>query len=128
MTYAELSVFGRLRKVYHCGPYSMFVKLVHMWSDKHSPSEVSVLPHSLWDVLFHLWMTHVSSQVATKVKHFFRHYGINRHKMTVLPPAYHAEAYSPDDNRFDLRPFLYNSTWQCQFEMIDREVSAKVVV
>ena len=46
MTYAELSVFGRLRKVYHCGPYSMFVKLVHMWSDKHSPSEVGPLPHA----------------------------------------------------------------------------------
>ena len=61
------------------------------------------------------------------MKYFFRCYGINRHKMTVLPPAYHAEAYSPDDNRFDLRPFLYNSTWQWQFEMIDREVSAKVV-
>lgn len=33
--------------------------------------------------------------------------------MTVLPPAYHAEGYSPDDNRHDLRPFLYNATWRC---------------
>ncbi|CAI8045833.1 Glutamine-dependent NAD(+) synthetase [Geodia barretti] len=99
MTYAELSVFGRLRKVYHCGPYSMFLKLVHLWGDKLTPAEVAV-----------------------KVKHFFRCYGINRHKTTVLPPCYHAEAYSPDDNRFDLRPFLYNTTWQCQFEMIDREL------
>ena len=32
--------------------------------------------------------------------------------MTVLTPSYHAEQYSPDDNRFDLRPFLYPSfTW-----------------
>ena len=29
--------------------------------------------------------------------------------MTVLTPSYHAEQYSPDDNRFDLRPFLYPS-------------------
>ena len=29
--------------------------------------------------------------------------------MTVLTPSYHAEAYSPEDNRFDLRPFLYPS-------------------
>jgi len=27
--------------------------------------------------------------------------------MTTLTPSYHAEQYSPDDNRFDLRPFLY---------------------
>lgn len=26
--------------------------------------------------------------------------------MTVLTPSYFAEQYSPDDNRFDLRPFL----------------------
>lgn len=26
--------------------------------------------------------------------------------MTVLTPSYHAEQYSPDDNRYDLRPFL----------------------
>ena len=47
--------------------------------------------------------------------------------MTVLPPSYHAETYSPDDNRYDLRPFLYNSTWQWQFELIDREVGTKVI-
>lgn len=119
MTYAELSAFGRLRKVYHCGPHSMFIKLVHMWGDKHSPAEVG--PTYLviqFCVTGHL-------QVAAKVKHFFRCYGINRHKMTILPPSYHAEVYSPDDNRFDLRPFLYNSTWQCQFEMIDREVGGE---
>lgn len=42
MTYAELSVFGRLRKVHRCGPYSMFTKLVHMWVDKYSVMEVWV--------------------------------------------------------------------------------------
>jgi hypothetical protein len=29
--------------------------------------------------------------VAEKVKHFFKYYAINRHKMTVLTPSYHAE-------------------------------------
>ena len=57
-----------------------------------------------------------------QVKHFFRCYSINRHKMTVLTPAYHAESYSPDDNRFDHRPFLYNTQWTCQFRAIDTEV------
>ena len=37
--------------------------------------------------------------IAEKVKHFFRFYAINRHKTTVLTPSYHAENYSPDDNR-----------------------------
>uniref|UniRef100_A0A4W3JCJ0 Glutamine-dependent NAD(+) synthetase n=1 Tax=Callorhinchus milii TaxID=7868 RepID=A0A4W3JCJ0_CALMI len=61
-------------------------------------------------------------KVAEKVKHFFRMYAINRHKMTVLTPAYHAEQYSPDDNRFDLRPFLYNTNWSWQFRSIDTQV------
>ncbi|KAH9641931.1 hypothetical protein HF086_011681 [Spodoptera exigua] len=100
MTYAELSEFGRLRKTQHCGPYSMFHKLVHTWSDKCTPQEV-----------------------AEKVKHFFRCYAINRHKMTVLTPSYHAETYSPDDNRFDHRPFLYRVHWNWQFKAIDDAVA-----
>lgn len=96
MTYAELSVFGKLRKQQYCGPYSMYCKLVQTWSSNYTPKEV-----------------------AEKVKHFFRCYAINRHKMTVLTPSYHAESYSPDDNRFDLRPFLYRANWSWQFRAID---------
>lgn len=77
MTYEELSVFGRLRKVHLCGPVSMYRQLVSLWRDRDiSPTAI-----------------------ADKVKHFFRSYGINRHKSTVLTPAYHMENYSPDDNR-----------------------------
>lgn len=100
MTYSELSVIGRLRKISKCGPFSMFCKLIHMWKDVLSPA-----------------------QVAQKVKHFFRMYSINRHKMTTVTPSYHAESYSPDDNRFDLRPFLYNTKWPWQFRAIDNQVS-----
>ncbi|MBI1924131.1 NAD(+) synthase, partial [Candidatus Poribacteria bacterium] len=95
MTYQELSRFGRLRKIQRCGPVSMFEKLVHEWNHL-SPSEV-----------------------ATKVKRFFYYYSVNRHKMTTLTPSYHAESYSPDDNRFDLRQFLYNVRWTWQFRKID---------
>ena len=56
------------------------------------------------------------------MKHFFRSYGINRHKLTTLTPAYHAESYAPDDNRFDLRQFLYPN-WQRQFDSIDAIVA-----
>lgn len=61
--------------------------------------------------------------MAQKVKHFFWMYSVNRHKMTTLTPAYHAESYGPDDNRFDLRPFLYNTRWSWQFRSIDNQVS-----
>jgi NAD+ synthase (glutamine-hydrolysing) len=101
MSYNELSVFGRLRKVSQCGPFSMFSKLVHEWGDHLSPTEV-----------------------AAKVKRFFFYYSINRHKLTTLTPSYHAESYSPDDNRFDLRPFLYNAGWTWQFTRIDRAAEA----
>jgi NAD+ synthase (glutamine-hydrolysing) len=97
MTYDDLSLYGYLRKIKRCGPYSMFSKLVHHWGDELKPTEV-----------------------AAKVKRFFFFYSINRHKMTTITPSYHAEAYSPDDNRFDLRPFLYNASWKWQFECIDR--------
>lgn len=53
------------------------------------------------------------------MKRFFFYYGINRHKATTLTPSYHAESYSPDDNRFDLRPFLYPAKWSRQFKVVD---------
>ena len=95
MSYAELGVFGTLRKVYRCGPVTMYLKLLDMWS-------------SLSPLV-----------VADKVKRFFRFYSMNRHKMTTLTPSYHAENYSPDDNRFDLRQFLYNTMWPRHFRAID---------
>ncbi|CDY24055.1 BnaA06g00530D [Brassica napus] len=99
MTYEELSVYGRMRKIFRCGPVSMFKNLCYKWGTKLSPAEV-----------------------AEKVKYFFKYYSINRHKMTVLTPSYHAESYSPEDNRFDLRQFLYNSKWPYQFKKIDEIV------
>jgi len=96
MKYSELSIFGRLRKVDKLGPYGMWSKLIHIWNDK-SPSEV-----------------------YEKVKFFFLCYGYNRHKMTTITPSYHAEQYSPDDNRFDLRPFLYPSWFG--FQAIEKKL------
>ncbi len=95
MTYEELSVFGRLRKLSRLGPLSMFETLVRTWRFL-SPSDV-----------------------ALKVKRFFRLYSINRHKMTTITPACHAEDYSPDDNRYDQRQILYNVGWDWQFARID---------
>ena len=44
MTYDELSVFGRLRKVDKCGPYSTFTKLIHEWGSFLSPLQVWLFP------------------------------------------------------------------------------------
>lgn len=84
LTYEQLSIFGRLRKVSKLGPFGAWERLLHEWQDFMTPREI-----------------------FEKVKTFFHFYGLNRHKMTTVTPAYHAEQYSPDDNRFDLRPFLY---------------------
>lgn len=83
------------------GPVSLFKHMVQHWRGQYSVA-----------------------QVADKVKRFFVAYARNRHKQTVLTPSYHAEAYSPDDNRFDLRPFLYPSNWLRQFNEISNIVAS----
>mmetsp|Transcript_13444 Transcript_13444/g.13504 ORF Transcript_13444/g.13504 Transcript_13444/m.13504 type:complete len:729 (-) Transcript_13444:309-2495(-) len=98
MTYEDLNIFGKLRKVTRCGPVFMFTKLIEIWT--HLPV----------------------ASIAAKVKRFFYYYSVNRHKMTTLTPSYHAENYSPDDNRYDLRQFLYNVKWTRQFNTIDELV------
>ena len=44
LTYDELSLFGRLRKVDRCGPYSMFTKLLNLWH--------SVCPNDIADKVY----------------------------------------------------------------------------
>ena len=89
MTYDELSIFGRLRKVGKCGPYSMFTKLVNEWGSFLSPTQVRA---------FRRVFTSVGScsllKIAEKVKLFFFEYARNRHKMTTLTPSYHAVSSS----------------------------------
>ena len=104
MTYDELSWFGRLRKLHFCGPLSMYTMLLSAGGQ---------------------WADLTPDVIAVKVKRFFRFYAINRHKMTTLTPAYHAENYSPDDNRFDLRPFLYPVDHLRQFASIDLDVERR---
>lgn len=100
MSYLELQQYGQLRKQQRAGPVSMFRALVSRWGPG-SERGLSV------------------SEVADKVKRFFFYYSINRHKMTTLTPAYHAEDYCPEDNRHDLRQFLYNPSWKWQFRGVD---------
>lgn len=94
LTFEQLGVLGKLRRINFCGPVSMFKSVTRIW-------DISL------------------SEASELVKHFFRYYSINRHKATVITPSYHAENYSPDDNRYDLRQFLYNNLWPRQFRKID---------
>ncbi|KAF2830818.1 NAD synthetase 1 [Ophiobolus disseminans] len=99
LTYVELSVLGKLRKEAKLGPFGTFQRLLHEWNDQE-PREV-----------------------ARKVKHFYHKWAVSRHKMTVATPALHLEDYSPEDHRFDLRPFLYlpfYSSWS--YKKIDEAV------
>eukprot|EP00940_MAST-03C_sp_MAST-3C-sp2_P000431 g431.t1 len=63
-------------------------------------------------------------EVSNKVKRFYQMHLRNRHKMTTLTPSYHAENYSPDDNRFDLRPFCYNLPMRHQWGDVEMLVDA----
>ncbi|QIW98013.1 hypothetical protein AMS68_003531 [Peltaster fructicola] len=82
-TYDELSILGRLRKTMKLGMVGMFEHLVAEWNHK-TPREV-----------------------YQKVADFMKFYAINRHKQTTMTPGLYLESYTPDDNRYDLRPFLY---------------------
>lgn len=103
LTYAELSTFGLLRKVDKLGPWSCYQRLLSDWRD---------LPGYKDD----------PRAIAERVKRFYRFYAMNRHKTTIITPSIHLSAYNPDDNRHDLRPFLYSVGWPWQFGKIDRHV------
>ena len=95
LTYAELCIFGRLRKVERLGPVSMFDRMVY----KETYNDIE--------------------QLALKIKRFFIHYGNNRHKVTTLPPSFFYDPESCDDNRYDMRPWFYATDWSYQFDIID---------
>lgn len=82
-----MKLFGDIRKNFNCGPVSMFERVCKARRDL------------------------TLEQVSYKIKHFFKFYGINRHKMTVVTPGFHYQSSSCDDNRYDMRPFLYNNNW-----------------
>jgi NAD+ synthase (glutamine-hydrolysing) len=77
MTYDELSIFGRMRKVEKCGPFAMYTKLLQEWGNRLPPEEVSAIT----EALLCLSLSKLRLQIARKVKHFFFEYARNRHKM-----------------------------------------------
>ncbi|KAF7553165.1 hypothetical protein G7Z17_g3816 [Cylindrodendrum hubeiense] len=97
MTYPMLSIMGRHRRVNRLGPFGMFQRLVHDWSADREAVPGDEAP----------FLT--PAETAQKVKHL----------LCML-----CNDYSPDDNRFDLRPFLYPPFWKSwSFKKIDRELA-----
>lgn len=41
MTYEELGVYGRLRKVVRCGPVATFRHCCQLWREKYTPQQVA---------------------------------------------------------------------------------------
>ncbi|KAF2009610.1 glutamine-dependent NAD(+) synthetase with GAT domain-containing protein [Aaosphaeria arxii CBS 175.79] len=101
MSYNELSVFGILRKIDKLGPWSAYQRLLGDWKNRpgYGPEEI-----------------------ANKVILFYQKYAMNRHKAVIITPSVHLSGYNPDDNRHDLRPFLYNIHWPWQFNKIRENV------
>lgn len=117
ITYDEISVLGKIRRgIYACtGPRGAFETI---WDNRLCEpfcNKIRCLMEENDDV------GEVASKLGELVKRFYTRYAKNRHKLTILTPALHTETYSPDDNRFDHRHFLF-APWTEQFRCIDRMV------
>ena len=97
----------------------MFQKLRQDWRGKMTSREVATtvkVQNNAIVVLKGLLTSSFSQR-------FFHYYAVNRHKMTTLTASYHAEAYSPDDNRYDLRFLCYPPQYESwPFKKIDAAV------
>lgn len=125
MTYDNLNVLGRMRKSESLGPVSMFLKMCQEYIGKNIvwvhhrklPSESS----------FQIKVERGKDGTGTRatyeiladiVKTFWQQYTVNRHKMNILTNGIHLTGYSPDDNRYDHRPFLLPNL-DYQLKLID---------
>lgn len=124
LTYDEISVLGKVRRgMYGCsGPRGAFEVV---WRNRDKPpfsTKIRCLRAT------ETYRTHgvIAAELGELIKIFYGRYMRNRHKLTVLTPALHAETYSPDDNRYDHRQLLYPPMSGYQFDCINqlvREIS-----
>lgn len=63
-----------------------------------------------------------AKELGEKIKRFFNFYILERHKTATLPPSFHFDPESCDDNRFDMRPHVYSTDLMYQFDIIDERV------
>jgi NAD+ synthetase len=87
LLYTEMSELGRLMSNGY-GPIDTYQKLM---SD---PGEVFA-------------KNPTKEYINEKITLFNYRYRFHRHKAVILPPSVHLLSQTPDDNRYNLRPFLY---------------------
>lgn len=51
MSYAELGVFGYLRKVLRCGPVKMFLRLTELWKHLAAEEVAAKVVFDIWCVI-----------------------------------------------------------------------------
>ena len=90
ITYAQIYEMGKLRAAGY-GPIDAYIKIIEN-------------PH-LTEIFREDPNKKERRDVKTTIELFYNRYNINRNKTTIIPPSVHLLP-SPDDNRYDLRPFL----------------------
>lgn len=130
-----------------CGPYSMFTKLASMWDSMPLPEVADKVKFffRMYAINRHkttiLTPSYHAGEFAGPFRHCFCFRAVRvapslattSAKLALHPlsadaawrtdPRPCTEAYAPDDNRFDLRQFLYNVRWPWQFARIDEAVA-----
>ena len=94
LLYTEMSELGRLMSNGY-GPIDTYQKL------KNDKGEV--------------FKDQSNDYINEKITLFNYRYRFHRHKAVILPPSVHLLSQTPDDNRYNLRPFLYppfSNSWQ----------------
>jgi NAD+ synthase (glutamine-hydrolysing) len=107
ITYEQLSLFRKLRQISRYGSFSMFKSLIQKW--QHRPSslfEVKCTESCTCIVLSQLNYTLIV-YISQKVKSFFTHHSLNRHKIVTLTPSVHVQPHSIQNHRFDLRTHMH---------------------
>lgn len=97
LSYDQIYELGKLRSKGY-GPKDVYTTIVN---DAKYKSIFNIRPRTPTPVSD----SEYSAQVLAIVNEFFRRYKMNRNKTTIIPPSVHLMP-SPDDNRYDLRPFL----------------------
>ena len=103
LSYNQIYYFGKLRS-YGYGMIKMFNHIVQNL-DKEDVRKL-IIPESTISNKKLNNTNKILEYIKDKLKRFYHRYRINRHKTVILTPSVHLLP-SPDDNRFDLRQFLY---------------------
>jgi NH3-dependent NAD+ synthetase/predicted amidohydrolase len=126
MTYDQIYELGKLRKEEMLGPISMFKRLCPLWFGKEMLLIIKEENKENKETKIKVTRVLNYTDIANIVRTFFGWYCFNRNKMTIVPASVHGTGYSPDDNRYDLRPVFYPDFWSSETQKILLEMAKKM--